>query len=27
LLGSVKQQLIAQVETFLHTFGSVGKAA
>jgi fructose/tagatose bisphosphate aldolase len=27
LLGAVKQQLIAQVETFLHTFGSVGKAA
>ena len=27
LLGAVKQQLVAQVETFLHTFGSVGKAA
>ena len=27
LLGAVKQKLVAQVETFLHTFGSVGQAA
>lgn len=27
LLGAVKQQLVEQVKTFLHTFGSAGKAA